>query len=195
VVIDNEPGTDHSTVRNGWHHCTAAVTTAFITSRLQVVKAEGYSIYEAWNRGMDMANDNAWDCAVLNDDIVLPDGSIAEAQRCLDDACCLVGLNYGPGPGVGDHGFKLVTGTFMDGGVGGFAFVVDPAMCPRVHPDFRWWYGDDDLMRRVAAMRMQARIAFGAPVEHPEPSTSGNQMDWRLAAIAEDERLFQDLWQ
>lgn len=194
VVIDNEPGLSHCLRRNDWINCTPAVMTAYITGRLALVKSPETTIYGAWNYGMDVAAAEGWDCAVLNDDIVLPDGSIRQAQRLLDDACPLVGLNYGPGPGVGDHGFKLVSGTFKDGGIGGFAFVVAPDAAPRVHPGFRWWYGDDDLMRRVSAMGGQLRIAFGAPVAHPEPSTSGNQMDWRLDAIAADEALFRELW-
>jgi len=150
------------------------------------------TIYDSWNEAMDVC---AGPLAVLNDDIELPPGSIAEALRHLSPVTPIVGLNYDPESMVArEADVRVVSGTFKSGGVGGFAFVVDPVYAPRVHPGFRWWYGDDDLMRRVAESGRRLVIAQGAPVAHPEPSTSGNQMPWLGDAVRADRLLFESLW-
>lgn len=150
------------------------------------------TIYDSWNEAMDTC---AGPLAVLNDDIELPSGSIAEAASHLSAQTPIVGLDYTSESMVARPGpCRFVSGTFKSGGVGGFAFVVDPVYAPRVHPGFRWWYGDDDLMRRVTDTGRRLMIAEGAPVAHPEPSTSGNQMPWLAEACDSDRRLYETLW-
>lgn len=157
------------------------------------------SIYATWNAGMTHGVNRMLPVACLNDDIQLPPGSINVALECLPGRA-IVGLQHVGGDmavrrvEVGHQGMKAAWGTYRDGGVPGFAFVVDPTRCARVDPGFTWWYGDDDLVQGTLAKGEACVVAVGAPVFHPEPSKSGNQMPWIAEAIARDERLFCERW-
>jgi hypothetical protein len=173
-----------------WPHVQNAVCTGEVAAH-----RTDRTIYQSWNVAMDQAGDTP--LALLNDDIILCPGSLYEASRHLSADMPIVGLNYqrpiAAGVAAG-AGVRECVGTFRRGGLGAFAFVVAPQWCPRVDPRFRWWYGDDDLVHKALAAGQSVGVALGAPVEHPEPSTSGNQMPWLSHAIAEDVALFRELW-
>lgn len=154
------------------------------------IHAPTYTIYEGWNIGIRAGTVGNEHVALLNDDLILPPGSLTTALEGFDDPDYgLIGLNYGePGEGV-----KQVSGTYRTGGFGGFAFVVAPG-CPLVDPGFQWWYGDDDLAKRILQAGKKLGVHLGAPVKHPHPSTTGHYHAWTNAAIQEDERLFVSIW-
>jgi len=171
------------------------VMEAVTAGRIDKARSTG-TIYQSWNRGMDITSDCA-PLLVLNDDIILEPGAISECVRHLSWQTPVMGFNYFtqlPLSHVVDQDVMYVKGTYREGGLGGFAFAVLPNSCPRVDDRFRWWYGDDDLIRRVHSQGKRAGIALHAYVKHPVPSTSGNQMGWLGEAVAHDTELFHKLW-
>lgn len=178
---------------NGTDPVHGARRVGVIAHERVVLYRTANTIYESWNEAMDASS--PLPLAVLNDDIILPPGSVNEALRHLSEWTPLVGFNYRtPKDCARWADAQPVSGTFKNYGIGAFAFVVDPRYCPRVHPGFRWWYGDDDLVARVEAAHCQPMLAVGAPVDHPAPSTSGNQMPWREEACTADEILYRSIW-
>lgn len=169
-----------------------AIVSAVNSGKIFAYKTDN-TIYDSWNEAMDRSGDTP--LAILNDDIILQEGSLAEAFRHLDANTPLVGLEY-LHPNLTPHqsGTRVAHGTYKDGGIGGFGFVVNPDKCPRIHPDFTWWYGDDDLVRRIWAQGNRTVVATGAIMDHPNPSTTGNQIPALMEACSADMALFDELW-
>lgn len=171
---------------------SSEVENALSSEKIVAYKTTG-TIYDSWNEAMDRSGDIP--LAILNDDIILQEGSLAEAFRHLDANTPLVGLEYlHPNLTPHESGVRVAHGTYKDGGIGGFGFVVSPSQCPRIHPDFTWWCGDDDLVQRIWAQGNRTVVALGAIMDHPHPSTSGNQIPELLAACSADIALFEKLW-
>jgi hypothetical protein len=194
LLIDNAPRgrpAEALTLERGTSDVRMALNTGFI-SYIKVDPSN--SIYWAWNQGIIEGTERREDIAILNDDLILPRGSLRFASKALSTGFTLMGLNYfNPQGPVGNLEIKEVHGTYRTGGFGGFAFVVAPG-CPEVDPRFRWWYGDDDLAHRIKSQGGRLGIAMGAPVSHPTPSITGNQQPWLGKAIGEDTTLFRSLW-
>jgi hypothetical protein len=152
------------------------------------------TIYGSWNRAIRKATELEEYVAILNDDLILPPGSLAAAQAVVP-GWGLVGLNYFEPDRTPDMNAPVreVHGTYRTTGFGGFAFVLPPHS-PEVDSRFQWWCGDDDLAERVKATGRKLGVATGAPVAHPAPSTTGNQMPWVPAACGEDMLLFRELY-
>lgn len=152
------------------------------------------TIYGSWNRAIRQATEWNDYVAILNDDLILPPGSLTVAQK---DAFGwgLMGLNYfDPDQAVSwNKTVREVYGTYRTHGFGGFAFILPPNS-PEVDDRFQWWCGDDDLAERVKATGRKLGVSLGAPVSHPAPSTTGNQMDWVPKACGEDMVLFRQLY-
>lgn len=169
------------------------VAAALTSGRLHNRLYQG-PIYAAWNYSIIEANRVGCPVAVLNDDIVLAPGSLHAAANAAGDGWALVGLNYKPPHRVNVSAeVTPVVGTFRTGGFGGFAFVLAPD-APLINPGFQWWYGDDDLAERLKAQGKRLGVHTGAPVEHPEPSLTGNTVDWVCDAATADGALFRRLW-
>lgn len=158
------------------------------------------TIYESWNLALDHARYVGLPLAVLNDDITLHPGSIQEAllyAPAPGEHVGIVGLNYerrvSEGIGNDRPNWRIANGTYRNHGIGGHAFIVGANNPARVDPRFRWWYGDDDLIRKTRQLGLHCVVALGAPVDHPVPSTSGNQMPWLNQAISEDRALWEQL--
>lgn len=170
------------------------IEEAFDTGRLLLRRYEA-SIYDAWNWSIRVANDTEQTLAVLNDDIVLTHGSLEAAESVIPQGWALVGLNYRAPAHVVDRTMPVleVSGTYRLGGFGGFAFVLAPG-APLVDSRFQWWFGDDDLAERLKAEGKRLGVHLGAPVDHPEPSLTGNSEPWTQKAAGEDTVLFRSLW-
>lgn len=162
--------------------------------KVGVIHAQGRSIYDAWNIGISQSRHFNSPVAILNDDIILTKGSLFAVDLAFQDPSYgLIGLDY-TNPRLDlSAPVRQVYGTYRTGGFGGFAFVLAPDM-PEVDGRFRWWYGDDDLGKRVMQTGRKLGVHTGAPVEHPFPSTTGFHHEWTGAAIPQDERLFTELW-
>ena len=174
------------------HGESIEIKNALSSGKIVAYKTDG-AIYDSWNSAMDRSTNTP--IAILNDDIILQKGSLAEAFRHLDKNTPLVGLEYlHPNLTPHESGTRVAHGTYKDGGIGGFGFVVNPDKCPRIHPDFTWWYGDDDLVRRIWAQGNRTVVATGAIMDHPNPSTTGNQVPALMEACTADMALFDELW-
>jgi len=200
LIVDNSP--------TNILHCPSAsraleegehrpyIDAALSSGRFVVKRNPNATIYSTWNFGISQATDLGTECAVLNDDIVLPPRSLSAARHVMvTEGMTLVGLNYSePHREVSyDAGFRHVYGTYRTGGFGGFAFVLAPG-APLVDIRFQWWYGDDDLAERVKLSGGRMAVALGAPVDHPQPSLTGNAHPWTQVAAGEDTSLFRQLW-
>ena len=169
---------------------------AFDGDKIILYRNPGECIYYSWNFGIEQSTLQNTPCAIFNDDIILPKGSISAALNVLNKSeCQLVGFNHRePNRDVDPNaGFLEVHGTNRKGGIGGFAFIVAPNT-PLIDINFKWWYGDDDLCNRILQQGKKLHIALGAPVFHPEPSTSGNKQVWVNDAIAKDSALYVQIW-
>lgn len=157
--------------------------------------AQGESLYGMWNRAITDARDiyGEANLAILNDDVRLAPHTmlyLATALRTSDIG--IVCPNYQrplSARGRFEYTLRFVHGTYRNGGIAGFAFMVRAETCPLIDEQFEIWYGDDDLVAKIEAQGQRACIVEGLPIEHEE-STTLNQTDWVPAAIARD----RDRW-
>lgn len=158
--------------------------------------AKGMSLYDVWNQGIAWATESDEPVAILNDDLVLPSGSltIAAAKLMENRRYKLMGLNFRDPQGTPNAyaPVREVWGTYRTHGFGGFAFVVAPG-CPLINPGYTWWYGDDDLAENIKEAGYKLGVAEGAPVDHPHASTSGHQFAWTSEAVDRDYKLYRSL--
>lgn len=136
-----------------------------------IANRPGWSIYRTWNFGMRLGAYLKVPTLILNDDIILNPGA---ATKMCDELAkgewAVLGFDYKPG--WWRNGPTPTNGTYRHGGVGGFAFGVNPRLCARVDRRFRWWGGDDDLMFATRDAGGKVGILGGAIVQHPRPSLS-----------------------
>ena len=131
------------------------------------------NIYRWWNTGIKYAMEHgARYVAVLNDDIELIDdplNKIVDQMRIFDIA---IGIPY---PHTGH--------------ICGYAWILDTTKGIFPDENFKWWYGDDDLFRRVERI-----IRVESIINHIEPNrlTSINP---ELMKIAEsDKQYYNKKW-
>lgn len=169
--------------------------------RVLLLNTNGLSIYAAWNIGIQMGDAEDEYVACLNDDLVLPAGSLAAAEAAFDSPCPqnaewgLIGLNYFEpnGPVDATAPVKEVVGTYRTTGFGGFAFVLPPDS-PFADEKYNWWYGDDDLGERIKATGRKLGLATGAPVDHPAPGTSSRKHPRPPEHYEQDLARFRRIW-
>lgn len=137
--------------------------------RLDATDACGLTLHQMWNAGIALARVRhpAPNVAILNNDLVLgPDfcGSLADALDRHPDLWA-VSPNYDARP-VDD--VDLVTSTYKNQGLAGFAFMVRGEALDHLAFDeeLRWWYGDDDLVAQIEACGHRVGISGATWVEH-----------------------------
>jgi hypothetical protein len=146
-----------------------------------------------WNIGLEHVAANVglteYTVAVLNDDVVLPAGSVQRLAAAINDtataaACPLPGLRT---PYLVVHG--LETHHRMTG----FVFALRGSLNLRADEHLQWWYGDNDLDWRA---RQHGGVAFvggaweGFDHLYPNSTTTGE-----LAAQAgRDRETFIKKW-
>lgn len=183
-LVMNNPGLF---ARNGHGGSTGGSTTI----------APNQGIYRTWNKAMDSAERNNQPLLVLNDDIELTVESVRmmiEAMRTTE--WTVLGFDYSNrSDRRAKDRFESTSGTFRQGGLGGFAFCVDPIHCPRVDERFRWYYGDDDLVKQCVTKGLGVAIFRGCTVLH-HSSWSANHFGHLLPEgwQEHDESLFRELW-
>lgn len=157
--------------------------------------APGQSIYRTWNEAMDVAKRRGSPLLILNDDIELTVESIRLMlhELRMNDQWTVLGFDYLDSVHLTIESTSV---TFRQGGLGGFAFAVDPMTCPKVDERFKWWYGDDDLVRRCIKQSLRVGILRGCPVIH-HSSWSMNSFPHLLPEGWEhdDRELYAELWQ
>lgn len=163
------------------------------------VDANGWSFYKMWNDPWMRASVEQFDAvALLNDDITLAPGSLAEAFKVLmsSEDIGLVGLNYERRVKLGvsgSAGSRPASGSYRNHGIGGHAFLVKAStwgIVPPIDERYHLWYGDDEMFANMAAFGYELKIALGAPVDHEE-STTTNKHPELLAKTALDRELFE----
>lgn len=155
----------------------------------------GWNVHQAWNYGMDVALQRRADwCCVLNDDIKLAPGAIKLAALTLRQRpdVWLAGFDY-----VGHEKVRLrdAIGTFRQGGIGGFAYMIRPEVELRYDERFNWWGGDDDLIWTCLHRGGRAVVVEGANVQHPEGgNTSGRHFPELMEGVGRDRELLMEKW-
>jgi hypothetical protein len=128
------------------------------------------NISRMWNLGLDQVHwlsaDEPYDVAVLNDDVVIPEGWFDKVTQRMRTKHASMGSPPRPGRP------ELVSG---------FAFILDGSMGLRADEQFQWWGGEDDLQRRAGTVA----LVPGAEVEHRRPNSTTVGV---LAQIAGDDR-------
>lgn len=152
-------------------------------SWLKVVHAPGRGIYEMWNDAwVKAAASGAANLVLLNDDIEIPPHFVERLTDALRDGdWWAVYPNYHRPLADDDPDDLTVTatnGTYRKRGMWGCAFALraellgDPL--PPIDAQFRWWYGDDDLVEQIARHGGTIGRVEGLALEH-HASTTGNR--------------------
>jgi hypothetical protein len=129
--------------------------------RIQVVDAIGWRLYRMWNEGVRRARDRSpiCDVAILNNDLRLGPRFLASLSATLraDRRLWAVSPTYA---GRTVDGVEHVGGTYKDGGLAGFAFMVRGEVFGPLAFDeeFEWWFGDDDIVAQIE--RSGGRVAI-----------------------------------
>lgn len=137
----------------------------------------GWNIYKTWNLGMRYGALLGENVLVLNDDIALcRQGPALMDEELSKGEWAMLGFDYDSGTwqGAENRGVREVHGTTRHGGIGCFAFAVNPRKCGRAHQGFWWWGGDDDLVYHTKSLGGKVGVMRGNPVDH-ETSTSARK--------------------
>lgn len=127
---------------------------------IEVIPALGERLYAMWNRGWELAlrysKGYPVNVAFLNDDIAIGSHFIDTLGTWLrsDEKWWCVYPDYNALIfGVTSETITATTGTFKDGGMCGWAFMIRGellrAPLPAIDEHFVWWCGDDDLARQI----------------------------------------------
>lgn len=165
--------------------------------RFNVWKVSG-SIYRMWNGAIAWAA--TWRppsdrvvLSLLNDDLELPPGAVYTLSRRLRAGdWTILGAGYNePCPAILDLADRPAYGSFRHGGIGGFAFALDPRRVEPIPDGYQCWYGDDHLVFATRQAGLNVGVAESVRVRH-HASTTVNQMWDRLAPLVErDRELFE----
>lgn len=141
---------------------------------VDVIPADGMTIYEMWNAGIERAleltPDKRCNIAILNNDLVLKAdhwlGRLTAGLRA-HPSILASSANYDGRDGAD---IQAVQSTFKDGGLAGFAFAVrgEAFASGQLELDkgYGWYWGDDDLMQQIAKVGGLAVLVQSAHVEH-----------------------------
>jgi hypothetical protein len=163
-------------------------------NNLEIVPCHGLSIYEMWNLGQDITIKKFGEnyTAILNDDIRIDKNTLSKLATALelDEAIGAISPDYGKIVDVPPY-IEYVTSTFGHGGLAGFAFMIRSSLMVRVDTNFKWWYGDDDLVKQIEAMGKRVAILRSVPVDH-SPGTSSKILGGLDGLIAQDRLYFNN---
>lgn len=153
------------------------------------------NIYHLWNKGIELARQaRSTSLSILNDDIRIGSGSVLAMDQIIQAGWGAVGWDYlHPDMNNLDR-MRRVDGSYRRGGIGGFAFAINPWAPPRLIDErFSWWGGDDDLFNLIREAGFDLGVAVGIGVHH-ETSTSSNARPEVLARTDADRQLLMDIW-
>lgn len=179
-----------------------------IDGRLKLTGAAGMSLYHMWNYMVEMANVYpSSNLAILNNDIRMPPYAIRDISLLMRKNNFQIasidptrtGL-YTFSVGWWDSSRALpepIEPYCEEQPIGfrlGWAFVLSAEFWRgqdyAVHPDFRHYFGDDDLYRRAMERGARACVVRGIGCDHAESVTGGVDAEvW-----AKDDATFRRLW-
>lgn len=137
----------------------------------------GKTIYEMWNTGFEYSRADESDAvAFLNNDIFMPPSLIHNMGQVLAENAD-VGLVYPDynrpirgGVLYPNQGLRITKGTYRHGGMSGFCFMLRTAIIARhmqlIDPNYKLWYGDDDLAFSVEKAGYKQARMLGWPLDH-----------------------------
>lgn len=155
---------------------------------LRMIDAPGWGLHRMWNEGVRLArcDEPRADIAVLNNDLEIGPSFLSRLQRGLraDDRVWAVSANY---DGRDVEGIELVTSTFKNGGLAGFAFMGSAQAFDTVSFDerLRWWYGDDDFVWQIERCGRRVAIVGDATVTHVDGGSQTVVYDMETVAAIE----------
>lgn len=152
------------------------------------ISGQGMTIYQEFNKFASMYGAH-FDLAYLNDDIVLLPGDLTKLASALGEYGLVSGTDTQNGRGV-----RAVTGSYRQGGIRSWAFVVGQGLWPAEGIDerFKIWYGDDDLFWKMRKAGHRLGVHEEVFVEHRHSMTL-HQMDWVPQAQVDDTKLWQEM--
>lgn len=158
----------------------------------------GWNIYKTWNFGMRYGALLGENVLILNDDITLcRQGPALMDAELSKGEWAMIGFDYNTAiwQGAENRGVREVRGTTRHGGIGCFAFAVNPRKCGRAHQGFQWWGGDDDLVYHTKSLGQKVGVMLGNPVDH-ETSTSARKHSNAIPQgwFEHDRQLLKDRW-
>lgn len=172
-----------------------ALAECFVGRPVQILIETGKTIYEMWNHAIVTGRRYGDYVAIFNDDIQIVPNTLTVMKAALeaDPSMVLLGLDPDATEATAPE-CRYVTGTYKDGGLTGFAFMIYANDCPLADQGYTWWYGDDDLVRSVIQSKRHVGKLIGWPVWHAG-SLSGNAHWERLEALVEDDRKhYEEKW-
>lgn len=147
--------------------------------QLTIIDAHNMTIYEMWNDGWSKAQREFQNphIAILNDDIYFNPYTLSYLSKVLRDysniAAVCPDYTISPKDDIGKYAVQYTASTFGHGGLAGFAFMLKGELdIPKIDETFRWWYGDDDLVKNIIASGYKIAILRGLPVYHNQGSSS-----------------------
>jgi hypothetical protein len=169
--------------------------------RIHYISAFGWGIHEMWNHGWELANQHQHpvNVAFFNNDIEWDEpivGIMSERLRSQPGIGCVYTDYHSDYTGP-LHSLVSTFGTFKDGGMAGFAFMLRgelaPSRVPYFDTNFKWWCGDDFIEMMIRRAGMQVCRINGLRILHHQEKTANNGCnEWTHAAKGHDLRYFEE---
>lgn len=160
-----------------------------------IVPCRNLSIYEMWNLGQDIAVRDLGEhyTAIFNDDIYIRHGTLTKLAEAMysDLNIGAISPDYNACDETAPPRIEFVRSTFGHGGLAGFAFMIQSSLNIRVDTNFKWWYGDDDLVKQIEQQNRRVAILRNVPVGH-SPGTSASKIPEIGNWIAQDRVYFNN---
>jgi hypothetical protein len=154
------------------------------------------NISALWNLGLDVAADIAsvthtpqYDIAVLNDDLIVPPGSIQQlglSMRAYGTDAAFPDVHGGVVPQATVWRSSAYCPINLFHRMAGFCFVLRGEARVRADEQFQFWYGDDDLDWRLRAGNGTVQVPLRDEIKHLRPNESAARPE--LAKIAGEDR-------
>jgi len=165
--------------------------------KVTILPCNDKSIYQMWNFGMDTTIKTCGKesyTAILNDDISFLPDTLKIMAGFLDSYSNLVAVspdyNRRLADGIGKLELEFCESTFGHGGIAGFAFMIKNECGIRIDETFKWWYGDDDLVKQILKTGNKIGKIKNLPLEHNQGSSFIKRKDELNQYIISDRLYF-----
>lgn len=145
------------------------------------------NISTMWNTGLTHAYEMGADTvAVLNDDAIVYPGWYDKIEKAMVTAGAVAG--WSAGEHAGHLLYDKAEPTLLR--MTGYAFILDAEAGLLADPQFRWWYGDNDLEWR--AREAGGVVHVGGSIEHRHPN--GTTVGVLAEIAGQDAGRFRAKW-
>lgn len=184
---------------NGSSDLTAqwVANRSVLDSRLMYMDASDMRIYDMWSHMIKRAAEiGGVRLAILNNDIRLPFRALRTMAEMMDgyqlacidkDRTSFQGVD--PSPRPVDAWWAERTG---------WAFMVNADFwkgeAMPIHPDFKIWWGDDDLFRRTQMRGGKICRMIGIGCDHTEQSSNSEYQGDKWVDVEQDRLKFIEIW-